>query len=304
MFSKKVYFTCYFDFCGTLREYTILPVTERFMDAAKSGKSSMVTKMTSLDIYRPVQIGDILEGRVWMGPVKGSKNSTINLYYEWSVINRGEVYKVADCKQETIWIKMEHAEKAEIDEYPPFIKEYIDLMKPKTTRKESVSLRNRAFEFYSGQELDVLGSHLPDKYKIFEKSFVSTLEHSNLLSNIYFSSFAKWIGQLADEYCHANLPEFYKDYTGEREIFCSHCSLDFFNEAFPFDEILTEMFINRVFENGVEFYFEFYKVIGNQKIKKLASAKQQILFVSIRNNDFITIKVPDKFINLMRRLKI
>ena len=301
-FSKSVYFTNYFDFCGTLREYSIFPILKDFLGTAKSGKTSMVTKMTSLDVYRPVRIGDILEGRLWMDELKGSKESTMNMCYEWYVINREKPYKVADCKQDTIWIKIDDSGKAEIDEYPSYLKKYADLMKPRTTREKSKTIKKEnLFTFYSGEELDILGSHLPNKYKLHQKLVLPTLENSNLLSNIYFSSFAKWIGQLSDEYFHKHLPDFYKDYTGQKEVYCSHCSIDFFNEVFPFEPILIEVFINKIFEKGVELYYEFHHMDGDRKVKKLAMAKQQVLFVSIFNDEILAMKIPDQ---LLKTLKV
>ncbi len=305
LLSKNVYFTNYFDFCGTLREYSIFPISKKFLDTAKIGTTSMVTKMTSLDVYNPVQIGDILEGKLWMDGVKGDKKSTMNMYYEWSVINRERIYKVADCRQDTIWIKIHQDGKTEIDEYPSYVNQFVNLMGPKTTRVKVPNLKdNKPFSFYSGDELSIFRSHLPNKFKVFEKLVTATLENSNLLSNIYFASFAKWIGQLSDEYFHSCSPDFYKDYSGQKEIFCSHCSIDFYNEAFPFDQILVEMFIDRVFENGVEVYFEFSKTEKGKKIKKLASARQKVLFVSILNNEIIPLKTPTNFIKLMQNLKI
>jgi len=304
LFSKNVYFTNYFDFCGTLREYSVFPILKDFLNTAKDGKTSMVTKMTSLDVHKPVQIGDIIEGRLWMESLKGQKKSTMNMFYEWYVVNRGKVYKVADCRQDTIWIKLDHTGKAEIDEYPPYLKKFVNLMGPKIVGGTLPDRKgNKSFDIYSGEELDILGAHLPSKYRVNQKLLTATLENSNLLSNIYFSSYAKWIGQLSDEYFYQCLPDFYSDYSGRKEIFCSHCSIDYTNECFPFDQILIEMFVERVFENGIELYFEFHKVRDDKKIQKLAYAKQQVLFVSIFNNGMTALNTPDTLIKLIKGLR-
>lgn len=304
LFSKNVYFTNYFDFCGTLREYSVFPILKDFLNTAKVGKASMITKMTSLDIYKPVQIGDIIEGRLWMERLKGQKKSTMNMFYEWHVINRGKAYKVADCRQDTIWVKLDHAGKAEIDEYPHYLKEFTNLMEPRTTRgRLSERKDNKSFDVYSGDELNIFEPHLPNKYKVHQKLITATLENSNLLSNIYFSSYAKWIGQLSDEYFYKCLPDFYSDYSGRKEIFCPHCSIDYTNECFPFDQILIEMFVNRVFEKGIEMHFEFYKIKNDKKVQKLAYGKQQILFVSILDNGMTALKTPDKLIKLIEGLR-
>jgi acyl-CoA thioesterase FadM len=151
--------------------------------------------------------------------------------------------------------------------------------------------------------MNIFGPHLPNKYKVKQKLLTTTLENSNLLSNIYFSNYAKWIGQLSDEYFYQCLPDFYSDYYGRKEIFCSHCSIDYTNECFPFDRILIEMFIGRVFEKGIEMYFEFHKVKDDKKVQKLAYAKQQILFVSILDRELTALNTPDKLIKLIKELR-
>jgi len=56
------------------------------------------------------------------------------------------------------------------------------------------------------------------------------------------------------------------------------------------------MFINQVFEHGLETYYEFHLLNEGKKVKKLANAKQSVLFASIINNEIVSLKTPDIFI--------
>lgn len=120
-----------------------------------------------------------------------------------------------------------------------------------------------------------------------EKVINTTLENSNLVGNIYFSNYAKWLGFLIDSYFYKLIPEYYKGSGELGEFVCLNCEINHLNEAMPFDDILVKMYAGTVYKNAIDLIFDFYLVKENEIVKKLAFAKYESICIKRTVNDEI-----------------
>jgi enediyne polyketide synthase len=133
-----------------------------------------------------------------------------------------------------------------------------------------------------------------------EYEITTSLCDSNLVGNIYFANYSKWLGRNRDSYFYSILSDYYKGIGEKGEFLCVNCNIDHLGEAMPFDTILVKMFLEKIYENGMDLNFEFYKEQKSQKIQKLAFARQRIVWSKRIENKIISNKIPDELIAFLK----
>ena len=199
LLSKRVFFSTYFDWMGELREDGLYPIMKKLIGLFESGQWGMVTNSEKLNIVGDLRGNDIVQGCLWIEKVTGRKNGTIDLCFEWRKKDSNNHYeKVAFGYQRVTWVKITGHGEVVIEEMPKFVEDFFSLInqndavsKPDQRSIGSVNNINVGLELkdYSNNRL-----YLKDNV------FQTTLENSNLVGNIYFSNYAKWLGVLADIY--------------------------------------------------------------------------------------------------------
>src|SRR3989304_7554201 len=97
----------------------------------------------------------------------------------------------------------------------------------------------------------------------------TTMEHSNLAQNIYFSNYFTWQGQLRDTYLFEFSPEQYRRMDKHGQFVCIESQVKHLREAMPFDRIAITMKLLKLYECGLFPFFENFKVDppgGRQKM--------------------------------------
>ena len=75
------------------------------------------------------------------------------------------------------------------------------------------------------------------------------------------------------------MPSFYTGLGEKGEIMCLTCDIDYLNEAMPFDKIFVYMYLETIYECGVDLRFEFFLLDKSVIKKKLAYAKHKVIWV-------------------------
>lgn len=129
-----------------------------------------------------------------------------------------------------------------------------------------------------------------------ERVFETTIEHSSLAGNIYFANFFRWQGQLRDRYLFKLSPEQYRK-MGERGQFaCLYSKVHHLHEAKPFDFISVTMKLKRLYECGMDLYFEYFNK-GKENVK-LAYGTHTLAWVLVdRAGNYIPQRIPQFYLH-------
>jgi len=119
---------------------------------------------------------------------------------------------------------------------------------------------------------------------IFENSYQTSLENSNLIGNIYFSNYCKWINSTKDLFLYANKPNIFKKTEFDGEFNTLECKISYLQEAMPFDIILVKMYLDKLHEKGMVLKYEVFKRKINTSNIKLANVTQTIAFVKYNSS--------------------
>jgi acyl-CoA thioesterase FadM len=107
----------------------------------------------------------------------------------------------------------------------------------------------------------------------------TSLEDANIVGNIYFANYYAWQGRVRDRYFYDLIPQYFQG-TGERgELICLNCRVDHLREAMPFDRIEVRMALKALKECRATLYFEYFKVDPAGPPLKLATGKQEVVWV-------------------------
>ena len=134
-----------------------------------------------------------------------------------------------------------------------------------------------------------------------EETFSTTIEDSNLVGNIYFSNYAKWLGRTIDLYFYKIIPEYYKK--GNEEFVCLGCNIDYLGEAMPFDKIRVRMYLDGLYQYGMDLHFEFFLVEDSQIKRKLAYARYSAIWAKWENQSMRAINLPPGITGILYELR-
>jgi len=294
--GKSVYFTNYFSWIGELREYSLYPIKSQLTHLLESGKWGMATNHVKLKILGVLKTDDVVETRLWVKQIMGDKNSILDLIFDWyKVLHNGEIERVAYSEQRVSWIQIIGHGLGRVEAFPKSINKFIESMKPKI--KSIINEENIAYpiNFNIGKKIADFSTY---RVLLMDKNFETSLEESNLVGNIYFANYGKWLGKTIDLYFFNIMPELYIDSQFEKELFCTNCEIYHLNEAMPFDKIIVKMYLNKIFENGIELYFEFFK-----ESQRLAYATYQTIYGTNKKESFISEKLPPQLLNHLKKIR-
>ena len=302
--SKRVYFTNYFDWMGNIREYSVLPIMKRLVDMFESGKWGMITNSARLTTLGELRGEDTVEATFWVEDVFGEKQGSLDLCFEWSRVHgEGQYERVAIGKQRVTWVKITGRGEIIKEYMPDFFNKFINHLRPQAASVKSYNAIPRSVgKLDRGKKLFDLGKKLRGTILLNEEIFSTTIEDSNLVGNIYFSNYAKWLGRTNDLYFYKLIPEYYKG--GDEEFICLSCDIDYLSEAMPFDKILVKMYLETLYQGGADFHFEFYLIENNQKRRKLAYARYNAAWMKWRNqSNHTVVNLPPGIIKRLKNLR-
>ena len=273
------------------------PIRKYITDQFFNGEF-MVTNFTETQIARDVRNHEIMDVRCWIDKIFGLKDSSLLLSFEWRKrVTDGRIVSVGVSKHQVSWVRVISHGVVEPMACPEFFMEFLQksgiLPGGGSPEIHDTSLRNSPISV--GELGDVLyeGDVLGENDILGESVFDTTMEHSNLAQNIYFSNYFTWQGQVRDRYLFNLSPEHYRKMDKYGQFVCVYSQVKHLREAMPFDRISVTMKLGRVYERGIDFYFEYFKVESGVKKVKLAHADHTVAWVRIDGADnYIPQKLP------------
>jgi acyl transferase domain-containing protein/NAD(P)-dependent dehydrogenase (short-subunit alcohol dehydrogenase family)/acyl-CoA thioesterase FadM len=294
--QRAVHFTKYFEWQGRVRELAILPMLSTASDIFKSGEFGWVTNNSETRILRSVEVGDVVEARLRMGPLHGRSNSSVNLYFDWYRVGEdGSEVLIAQSRMLTTWVRVIGHGVVEVASFPQEFVQFF-AMAPHSEDEEMLQLGASSEAWPT---LYTAPPGIGTGPLLTETVFSTALEESNLVGNIYFSNYSSWLGKTRDAFFHKMAPEAISITSGG-EMFCVHSYVNHLRELMPFEQVMVQMKLKSFTATGGILYFEFFKYVDSQKAEKLAYGEHEFLWVQKSRDQLVVGQMPDA---LMRCLK-
>jgi len=279
-----IYFAKYFEWLGKVREIGLKPIGSYIAEEFTSGHF-MVTNYSSTEIIGQIANDQTVDARMWIHNLFGQNNSALSLYFEWrKLMNSGVILPVAFTRHEVSWIKVIGHGIVEPVPCPPYFMEFLRDGRLPQGKSEGAGHSFSDGLNRSGVDLGnvILEGNILREDNILAESMIdTTLQHSNLAQNIYFSNYFIWQGQVRDRYLYSLSPEFYRAMDLNGRLACIRCDVKHLREGMPFDRIVVTMRLKRLYERGLELHFEYFKQgNGDEKIK-LAYGTHAMAWVSV-----------------------
>ncbi len=293
--NRNVYFSNYFDWIGQVREYALYPVKQELTRLFKTGDWGMATNYVKLKVLGDLTTDDVVESRLRLHRISGYKDAVLDLMFDWfRVLPGGQHEKVAESEQRVSWIRITGHGEARLEGFPAPIRKFIDVLKPQEHISGPAASPGAGLFRGSdiGKEVPIQGRHSRGDILLREDVVRTSLEDSNLVGNIYFSNYAKWLGRTRDHYFRELMPKHYQGKGENGEFICLHCDVYHLMEAMPFDRVKIRMHLKKAYESGLDLYFEFFKLLDDGKEIKIVHARHQVVFGAVLEGSFISRKLP------------
>ncbi|MCP4129671.1 MAG: SDR family NAD(P)-dependent oxidoreductase [bacterium] len=293
-FRRKLPFSLYAFLMGKLREMPIKTVKDKFVQDMASGQWGIVTNNSIVKISGEATSFDLIEGRVYTPRMWGEHDTSVDMIYDFFKISPdGSKERIAYADMGTTWVKvLSHGTVAKRP-LPPYLH---NLMKSLITKYSEpdpeipsqitgLHLHNIIFNEKAGPKIEPI---------LVEQDIKTSYEDSNVVGNVYYANYYAWQGRVFDLFLFTKLPDYFSDTTKPRyDLFCISTKVDHLREAMPFDTVKTTMALKGLYENGVKFYFEYFRVEPDGTKTKLAIGEQESVWIKI-NYDPYTI-TPENF---------
>ena len=285
--NRNVSFSKFFEWQGRARELAILPLLKSSGKIFSGSEYGWATNHSEVRIWKRVQVGDILEVKISSGAPKGRHNSSVDIFFDWYRIDGGaQAELVAQSAMMTTWVRVLSHASVEVAPFPNEFQSFFS----------GVARQNiEHFNLTPAQEIKELIYAAPKGVStgpmLFEQSFDTTFEESNLVGNIYFSNYATWLGKTRDLFLHGIIPQSLNQ-NQHTEVFALRTKIQHLREAMPFDKILVSMRLKQLSCDGVQLYFDFYKTTSGLKEEKVATAEQYVIWSKNENQRIQQCELP------------
>jgi len=200
------------------------------------------------------------------------------------MLSAGGYERLAWLEQQTTWVRILDHGVAKVEPYPEYYGTFLDDgMLPRydaPNLPEPIAEPLKAL-FDPGDEDELyIAPAGPTINPILHSQVIETsLEDANLVGNIYFAHYYAWQGRVRDRYFYDLIPEYFRGAGEKGELICLNCRVDHLREAMPFDCIEVRMALKALKTCHATLYFEYFKSDPNGSRLKLATGKQEVVWV-------------------------
>ncbi len=293
--SGRVCFTSIPKWMGAFRELTLLPIAEPLLKSIRSRQWGMVTNVSSFKVERHIDIFDKIIGRITLTDDTDLSESFIALAFEWLKKNRdGREERVATSIISSTWVSIRGRGIVRKAPLPDYFRKYL-------ARLPSVdSMENPKGKVAVVSSLvPIVATDRTDRgrYLLDQQQFLTSMEDSNLVGNIYYAHYYSWQARVRDNYLFRRAPDVFKE-NNRGEFIGVQAEVSHLQEAMPFECIEVSMYLSEVFEEGVVLYFEYHSINEQRKNRKLAHGIHTAIWTTTDSREATVrpAKMPEVFL--------
>jgi len=290
--SRTVYFSNYFEWLGSLREFTLWAVRDRLESLILAGDAGLVTNAADMQFLGTAGPSDVIEARLWLERVLGSAKSTLDLRCEFYKISQvGKRSRLASGRMRTTWVRVLGHGDVVPAAFPDFVQDMVDAAG--ASSGEGPLEKVEPPPYGVGLELfrALPGAHV----EVARDTFDTGLEDSNLIGNLYYANYFKWQGKVRDRFFYGLAPELFRGFGSSGEAYVLNSRAEFLRDAMPFDRIVVAMSVTAVYQFGATFRFEYFAADGSGGTRKLAVGEQDIAWVK----QGVAVALPPAFVQAL-----
>ncbi len=272
--SGKVFFTNIPVWMGKLRELVLEPISAQLIEDMTSGKWGMVTNTSSMHFLKLFDSLDRVAGRLRLSEESNIEESFISINFSWGKLNGEEFEPVATSNISVTWVEVLGHGLVKKAPIPDYLKQHITGLlaygiEPKLSNKSK-------WQSLPKYEADLSSR----KHLLLQQvDFQTSLEDSNLVGNIYYSHYYSWQARVRDQFLYLQMPSLFQFDVKLGEFICVDAKVNHLQEAMPFESIEISMYLDRLSQDSLGLYFEYYSV-GHAHRRKLAYGNQTVVWHS------------------------
>ncbi|MBN1117973.1 MAG: SDR family NAD(P)-dependent oxidoreductase [Bacteroidales bacterium] len=282
-FFGKTYFLGYPAWMGSLREIALSPIKVELLKDLGSGQYGMVTNISSVQVFNEAEALDTITGTLSFTDKCDFDNSYIDFKYEWYKNNAdGTRTLIAESYLSTTWVEIIDRGIVKKSPIPSYFRKYIDLYFDPSKNKEFENLTSGS-SYLNSNDLGGLtyeSGIIPRPQIILAtEKYATGLYNGNTVGNLYYSNYYDWQSKTLDSLLYRLVPEIYHSNGKAGEYICLESSVNHLQEAMPFETIEVVMYLEKIYNNGLRFYFEYYSSSEEER-RKLAYGSNTIIWAS------------------------
>ncbi|RAL26962.1 type I polyketide synthase [Thermoflavimicrobium daqui] len=282
--SRHVNLSSYSAWMGKVRELSLTNILESVAEQFATGKWGMVTNFVQTEITGEAASHDIIEVHLQIEQIQ--KDSYIEIVYYWYKVKDNHTLElIATSRQGLTWVEIIGHGLVKVSPFPAYFKQFLEEKLVVMSSREKLLNQNKILSTeLLGKELFSVKTGPLNRLILQKNTFITSLEESNLVGNIYFSNYTIWQGKVRDQFFYQLAPELFQG-TGEQgEWIALNTHIQHLREAMPFDTIEVEMSLAKRYEYGVKLFFEYYKLASDGQKQKLAFGEQDIVWIKRDEN--------------------
>lgn len=301
--NRNIFFTSYLSWTGKVRELALGDIGPDLVKDMLTGHWGLVTNWADLKIVDEISAFDWVLAKFRIGEVHGAVIPLKCEFYQ--LLEGGDQKLVAVVEQDTTWVEIVGHGKVRPADFPGYLAGYLSAMKQKESRVvDKLEPLGRYKKLSSGELLyhqEFIPVGMP---VVHDGRFLTSLEESNLVGNVYYGNYFIWQGRVRDRMLYEVYPEWFTQYEYASEMVCTHSRLNYLRDAMPFDEVVVEMSVTGVWENKVDFVFQYYRALSEGAREKLAVGYQTAYCVGRSESGNVrATAIPEQVLNrLIERL--
>jgi enediyne biosynthesis thioesterase len=117
-----------------------------------------------------------------------------------------------------------------------------------------------------------------------------SFQETNLVGNVYFAQYFAWQGKCREAFLRDNARQVLDDFRRGFGMITKESTCRYMREAFAFDHVLIEMFLEDLTRVGVTMRFDYYRVGPGAEREMLAQGSQTAMWVSPQHH---VVMMPD-----------
>lgn len=302
-------FPVFANWMGALRELGVAEdaeVGELLVADFSTGQWGMVTNHSDIQVLAPVRCLNLLEGRMVLSRVYGTHGSSLDMHFGWFRIDvDGREQLIARSNMAITWVRITGHGTVEVCPFPDYLQRFVEGRLP---QPGEAGPETDWASVISSPPTSALGALLFKPVQgpravvqLCSRVFSTSSAVSNLVGNIYYSTYYHWQRELIDQFLNeadrvAATDEVPALRSGELQ--CLRSEVRHLREAMPYDRIEVSMFLMALHECGTVLQFEYHKLLPDGQRSKLAVGQHVAVWVPLETGG-VSAKLPAHFRQIM-----
>lgn len=298
--GRSVHFASFGQWLGQAREAALLPIREQLTQALVSGSHALLTNGTSVEVLEEVPPYAKVAVRCWMEGSSDSPGPTLTLKGECRLERESGTVIAARLTHQVTWVRFDTGGVPRVEPLPAWLGGYLSTLLTRPPASTTVPPASHLGSLERGRHLFDTGGGPGPGPVLRRDEFHPTMSESNIVGNVYFSTFFHWQGAQRDRFLHRLLPGYFASRGTEGELLPIASRVKNLRDVFPLDEVEAVMSLRALDTRAVRLGFEFFR-LGGSHAEKLAVAELDSVWV-VRGKDgrLESSALPERLVEALR----